>query len=83
MKKYLSLLVAIAVMMMSFAGCGEKMAVSEGEIVDFAINEMGNEVEDSSDLPDWKGKKLELEPVDQLRYGYAYVKYLIGNSDES
>lgn len=61
MKKYLSLLVAIAVMMMSFAGCGEKMAVSEGEIVDFAINEMGNEVEDSSDLPDWKGKKLDLK----------------------
>jgi len=38
---------------------------------------------DKDQIGSWKGKKLELEPVDQLRYGYAYVKYLTGNSDES
>ena len=37
---------------------------------------------DKSKIGSWKGKALELEPVDQLRYGYAYVSYLTESTEE-
>ena len=60
MKKFVALLMAIVVFGSVFTGCGKKKSTAEGDIVDFAVNEVGNTVEDSSDLPDWEGKKLEL-----------------------
>lgn len=60
MKKLLALLMALVLFACVFTGCGDKTNVSEGEIVDFAVNEEGNKVEDSSDLPDWTGKKIPL-----------------------
>lgn len=60
MKKILALLMASLLSLSVLAGCGKKEETAEGDIQDFAINELGNTVEDSSDLPDWTGKKLEL-----------------------
>ncbi len=61
MKKMFSMLLAIMIAATIFAGCGKK---SEEEVVggsnDVAVNEMGNTVDDSSDLPDWTGKKIDL-----------------------
>lgn len=37
---------------------------------------------DKDQIGSWKGKKLELEKVDQFRYGYAYVRHLTGNAEE-
>ena len=43
------------------AGCGDKdKEAATGGSSDVAVNELGNTVEDSSDLPDWEGKKLDL-----------------------
>ena len=62
MKKILALLLAILTALSCLTGCGEKdESVSSGDAsVNVKVNELGNTVEDSSDLPDWKGKKLEL-----------------------
>ncbi|MCK9478978.1 MAG: extracellular solute-binding protein [Firmicutes bacterium] len=62
MKKLLALFLALVMSLAVLSGC--KKSVTEtasgtsGEGV--AFNEMGNMVEDSSDLPDWTGKKFEL-----------------------
>ncbi len=48
-------------MMTAIVGCGDKeQGESTGEISDVAVNELADTVEDSSDLPDWTGKKLDL-----------------------
>lgn len=59
MKRILAVLISLTLFVTVFSGC-KKDEVSNGEIVDFAVNEVGNTVEDSSDLPDWTGKKLSL-----------------------
>jgi len=57
------MLIAAIMLMATFTGCSPKedVAAPGGETSDFAFNEAGNTVEDSSDLPDWTGKKLELK----------------------
>jgi len=59
-KRLISVLL-VAMMVCGFAGCskGANTGVTGGT-VDFAVNEIGNTVDDSSDLPDWTGKKLSL-----------------------
>ncbi|MBR6729546.1 MAG: hypothetical protein IKL80_05220 [Clostridia bacterium] len=63
MKRCLVLLLTAFMLVTFFVGCSKKEEVvtETGESSDFAVNVMGNEVEDSSDLPDWTGKKLELK----------------------
>lgn len=66
MKKLLALVTVVCLLSGLLCGCSDKdskvtEAVGEG----YAFNEMGNTVEDSSDLPDWNGKKME------LRFWYA------------
>lgn len=60
MKRLISVLL-VAMMVCGFVGCskGANTGVTGGT-VDFAVNEIGNTVDDSSDLPDWTGKKLSL-----------------------
>lgn len=58
-KKITAFLMAMLLLVSMLAGCGEEEA-DRGEVVDFAVNEVGNTVEDSSELPDWKGRKLDL-----------------------
>ncbi|MBQ8588236.1 MAG: hypothetical protein IJ454_02485 [Clostridia bacterium] len=61
MKKYLALLLAVVIALSCLAGCGDKdKEAATGGSSDVAVNELGNTVEDSSDLPDWEGKKLDL-----------------------
>ena len=60
MKRILALILMLTLVTAVFAGCGDKKTASNGDIYDFAVNEEGNKVDDSSDLPDWKGKKLDL-----------------------
>jgi len=60
MKKIFTLLIALILMVSTLAGCNKGEEVNTGEISDVAVNELADTVEDSSDLPDWTGKKLEL-----------------------
>ena len=67
MKRLLALILSVLMVGSVFAGCKkEETAVNIGEDTGFAFNEAANEVDDSSDLPDWTGKKLE------LKYWYAH-----------
>ena len=61
MKKYLSLVLVVFMLTSLLSACtsSEKGTEQYGSS-DVAINEIANTVEDSSDLPDWTGKKLEL-----------------------
>lgn len=62
MKKYLSLFLVVIMMASLLTACkskGEETANSGSS--DVAVNELANTVEDSSDLPDWTGKKLDLK----------------------
>lgn len=61
MKRYFALLLSAVIAMSFFTGCGTETKEEETVFGDVAINEIGNTVEDSSELPDWKGKKLELK----------------------
>ncbi len=63
MKKSLALILLVCLTVTCFVGCGgnKKKSGFEGKVVDHPVNEMGNEVEDSSDLPDYPGKKMELQ----------------------
>ncbi|MBR6729171.1 MAG: hypothetical protein IKL80_03325 [Clostridia bacterium] len=62
MKKLFSMLLAMLMAASIVTGCGPKEGkVETGANSDFAVNEAGNTVEDSSDLPDWTGKKLDLK----------------------
>jgi putative aldouronate transport system substrate-binding protein len=63
MKRMIMFVLMLTVLSAIFTGCGSKEVSddnqdSNSEII--AVNELGNTVEDSSDLPDWKGKKLNL-----------------------
>jgi len=61
MKKLLAFLMVVVVMGSLMTACKDetKEAAQSGSN-DFAVNEAGNTVSDSSDLPDWQGRKLEL-----------------------
>lgn len=61
MKKYLSLFLVVIMMTTLLVACGgnQEETVQIGSN-DVAVNELANTVEDSSELPDWTGKKLEL-----------------------
>lgn len=59
MKKILSLLLVAVLMLSLFAGCGEKEAETYGE-GGTPANLLADKVSDSSELPDWTGKKLEV-----------------------
>ena len=63
MRKLFSMLLAMLMTVSILAGCGNNSGeeTTGGAISDVAVNEMGNTVEDSSDLPDWTGKKLDLK----------------------
>lgn len=59
LKKVISTILAAVLTMSVLAGCGEKK--KEEEAVNIPqLGLMGNEVSDSSDMPDWTGKKLKL-----------------------
>ncbi len=61
MKKTLALVLALVLALSIFVGCDkEKTGEGTGEISDVAVNELADTVEDSSELPDWTGKKIEL-----------------------
>ncbi len=63
MKKISAIILVIVMVFTMLAGCGESNEQTPGQTVSesgVAVNEMGNMVEDSSDLPDWTGKKLDL-----------------------
>ena len=61
MKKLFSVLLALVLIISAFSGCKNlKEEETIGGNSDVAVNELGNTVEDSSDLPDWTGKKLDL-----------------------
>lgn len=61
MKKYLSLVLVVVMLATNLLACkkDEKETMQYGSS-DVAVNELANTVEDSSDLPDWEGKKLDL-----------------------
>lgn len=61
MKKVFALVLTAALFMGTLSGCKSKEQVQTDVSSDYAVNEMGNQVEDSSDLPDWTGKKLKLK----------------------
>ena len=61
MKKLLTVLLACLISLSVFSGCGPKEKELEETVnSDVAVNELADTVEDSSDLPDWTGKKQEL-----------------------
>ncbi len=60
MKKVLALILAMLLMSSALVGCDKNGGETTGEISDVAVNELADTVEDSSDLPDWTGKKLDL-----------------------
>lgn len=62
MKKTLSLILALVLMASLFVGCNDQASVSTGEFVDvdYKFNEEADKVMDSSDMPDWTGKQLDL-----------------------
>jgi tyrosyl-tRNA synthetase len=63
MKRFLALFLSMVMLSVAFTGCGKKDELTgAGEKGGgIAFNEMGNMVDDSSDIPDWTGKKLELK----------------------
>lgn len=64
MKKCLAFLLTMALALTMIPGCDKKKesgGAQTGTETGVPVNEMGNMVEDSSDLPDWTGKKLELK----------------------
>ncbi len=66
MKRLVSLIMCLALAVSMLVGCGNGTgSVAEGGNSDYAFNEIANTVADSSDLPDWTGKKLT------LKYWYA------------
>ena len=63
MKKTLSLILALVIIASLFAGCGDKnKTLDAGNFVDvdYKANEEALKYSDSSEMPDWKGDKLEL-----------------------
>ncbi len=62
MKKMLSLVLAILVVATTFVGCGKPTSSATANItdVDYKFNEEALKVSDSSDLPDWTGKEIDL-----------------------
>ena len=57
MKKLLTVLLACLLSLSVFSGCGPKEEIEETASSDVAVNELADTVEDSSELPDWTGKK--------------------------
>lgn len=60
-KKLISTLLASALLLSVCSGCGKKDSDSQQGTADIPqLGLMGNEVADSSDMPDWEGEKLKL-----------------------
>ena len=62
MKKLLAIMLAVVLMASLFVGCNEQASVSVGDFVDidYKFNVEADKVTDSSDMPDWTGKQLDL-----------------------
>ncbi len=63
MKKVLALMLALVVMATALVGCKNNTAktnVGNFTDVDYKVNEEAVKFEDSSDMPDWAGKQIEL-----------------------
>jgi len=62
MKKILALVLSLVIMTSLFAGCGDNKTLDTGNFVDvdYKANEEALKYSDSSEMPDWKGDKLEL-----------------------
>jgi len=59
--KYLSLVLVVVMLATALSACKkEEKETTQYGLSDVAVNELANTVEDSSDLPEWEGKKLEL-----------------------
>ena len=64
MKKVLALLLALVLCISVLAGCGEDTStnvVAEFGDVEYKFNEEAANFADSSDMPDWTGKQLNLQ----------------------
>lgn len=64
MKKLLALVLALIMVASVFAGCGDETANnSAGNFVDveYKVNEEAAKFDDSSEMPDWTGKQLDLK----------------------
>lgn len=59
-KRLISMLLISALAVSALYGCGDKKQNQEGTMDIPKLGLMGNEVDDSSDMPDWEGKKLKL-----------------------
>ena len=59
-RKVMSVLLISALSLSMFSGCGSKKNSEEAKADIPKLGTMGNEVADSSDMPDWQGKKLKL-----------------------
>jgi len=65
MKKILALVLAMIVMATALVGCGGGNAGTQTDLsefgdVDYKVNVEAEKYEDSSDMPDWTGKQLDL-----------------------
>ncbi len=62
MKRLLALAMCLLLAAAPLTGCKEnEEEVSSGAGSDYAFNEVGNTVDDSSEMPDWDGKRFDLK----------------------